>query len=305
MTLDQLRIFVAVAEHEHLTRAAEQLALSPSAVSAAIRAVEERHGVALFDRVARRIELTDVGRAFLPEAREVLARAERAQTRLIELAGRVAGTLRIEASLTVAAFWLPVRLVAFRRAHPDVAIDLAVANTAHVVRSVVDGTADVGFVEGDCDGATLSVRTVARDRLVLAAAPGVVPRSHAIGGGIDPSAVDWILREMGSGTRQVFEDEMHRRGHDPRTLRVSLSLPTNEAVLAAVTAGGGVTALSEAAVACAVAAGSIEVIDPCFLERPFRVLRRSDRAPSRALAAFLAALDREPDAHRGGAEGRP
>ncbi len=305
MTLDQLRIFVAVAEQEHLTRAAEQLALSPSAVSAAIRAVEERHGVVLFDRVARRIELTDLGRAFLPEAREVLARAARAEARLIELSGRIGGTLRIEASLTVAAFWLPIRLVAFRRIHPEVTIDLAVANTAHVLRAVVDGTADVGFVEGDCDGATLSVRTVARDRLVLAAAPGVVHRTNGADGGFDPAEVDWILREVGSGTRQVFEDEMRRRGHDPRALRVSLSLPTNDAVLAAVTAGGGVTALSEAAVACAVAAGTIDVIDPCFLERPFRVLRRSDRAPSRALAAFLASLDREPGVNDAGPERRP
>ncbi len=98
MTLEQLRIFVAVAECEHLTRAANNLQMTPSAVSAAIHALEERHGVALFDRVARHIELTETGRGFLIEAREVLARAEMARVRLDDLAGRICGPLRIEAS---------------------------------------------------------------------------------------------------------------------------------------------------------------------------------------------------------------
>lgn len=290
MNFEQLRVFVAVAECEHLTRAAEHLALSPSAVSAAIRALEDRNGVKLFDRVARRIELTEIGRAFLPEAREVLARAARAEARLVELSGRIAGTLRIEASLTVAAFWLPPHLVSFRHAHPQVAIDLAIANTAHVVRAVADGIADVGFVEGDCDAASLAVRTVARDRLVLAASPALAARLPSDPAAIDPTAVDWILREPGSGTRQVFEAEIRRRGIDPEALSISLSLPSNGSVLAAVAAGGGVTAISEAAVAYPAAAGMIAVIDPCFLERPFRVLRRGDRTPSRALEAFLAQL---------------
>ncbi len=294
MNLDQLRIFVVVAECEHLTRAAERLALSPSAVSNAIRALEERHAVALFDRVARRIELTEVGRSFLVEAREVIARAERAEARLAELAGRVGGTLRIEASLTTAAWWLPARLVAFHRAHPQVAIEVAVANTTHVVRAVSDNTADVGFVEGDCEGAALAVRTVARDRLVLVAAPDTAAHLPKDPVAIDLASLDWVMREPGSGTRQVLEDELSRRGIDPRGLKVSLSLPSNEAVATAVVAGGGVTALSAAAVRSAVATGQLTVIDPSFLERPFRLLRRADRTPNGALRAFLAFLEAEP-----------
>ncbi len=82
VTLDQLRIFVAVAERQHVTRAAEALNLAQSAASAAIASLESRHGTKLFHRVGRHIELTEVGRAFLDEARAVLARAAAAELML-------------------------------------------------------------------------------------------------------------------------------------------------------------------------------------------------------------------------------
>lgn len=285
MTLDQLRIFVAVAEVEHLTRAAADLRLAPSAVSAAIRALEERHGVALFDRVARRIVLTEIGRDFLGEARAVLARAAAAEARLADLAGRVDGLLRIEASLTIATYWLPTRLVAFRRAYPEVGVELAIANTAHVARSVADGAAEIGFVEGAVEGSGLKVMTVARDRLmVVTTAAGASER------GDDLAAMPWILRERGSGTRSEFEAAMRRRGIDPRALNVVLELPSNEAVLAAVQAGGGVTAVSAQVAACGLDNGALAVLVPELSERPFQLLRHAARHPTRAAAAFVAFL---------------
>lgn len=287
MTLDQLRIFVAVAEVEHLTRAAAELHLAPSAVSAAIRALEERHGVALFDRVARRIVLTEIGRDFLAEARAVLARAAAAEARLADLAGRVGGVLRIESSLTIATYWLPTRLVAFRRAHPDVAIEIAIANTTHVARSVGEGAAEIGFVEGAVEGAGLTVKTVARDRLMVVATSSDAPTL-----GTDLAAMPWILRELGSGTRSEFEAAMRRRDIDPRALNVVLELPSNEAVLAAVQAGGGVTAVSALVAACGLDNGRLAVIDPDLSERPFQLLRHADRHPTRAAAAFVTFLDR-------------
>lgn len=292
MTLEQLRIFVAVAEHEHLTRAAAELHLAPSAVSAAIRSLEERHGVALFDRIRGRILLTEIGRSFLDEARAVVGRAARAETRLAELAGRIDGVLRIEASLTIAAYWLPSRLVAFRRAFPGVDVEVAIANTAHVARAVTEGAADVGFVEGDCDGTALLVRTIDRDRLVLLAAPALAPATPP--SAADLLAFDWILREKGSGTRSAFEAELRRRGLDPAELGVALELPSNEAVMGAIAAGGGIGALSESVVGPAIAAGRLTAIDPAFTERPFQVLRHAARSPSRALRAFLDGLGNGP-----------
>ena len=130
MTLEQLRVFVCVAECEHMTRAAQTLNLTQSATSAAIAALEERHGVKLFDRIGRRIALTGAGRAFLGEARAVLARAATAEQTLADLAGLKTGELVLAASQTVGSYWLPPphrRLS--RRAIPASTIKLRIGNT--------------------------------------------------------------------------------------------------------------------------------------------------------------------------------
>src|SRR5215467_8044331 len=171
MTLEQLRIFEAVAESEHVTRAAEALNLTQSAVSAAIAALEERHAVALFSRVGRRIELTHVGRLFLDEARAVLARTRAAELALSEIAGVERGALTVYASQTIASYWLPPRLVSFRRAHPRVTINLVARNTTEVARAVQDGTADLRRGEGRVDVNELCQPALAGDRLALDVGP--------------------------------------------------------------------------------------------------------------------------------------
>jgi DNA-binding transcriptional LysR family regulator len=130
MTLEQLRVFVAVAERQHVTRAAATLNLAQSAVSAAIAALEARHGTKLFHRVGRGVELTEAGALFLVEARAILARVEAAGQVLSELGDLKRGTLALHASQTIAGYWLPRHLVAFRRQYPGIDIRLAVGNTA-------------------------------------------------------------------------------------------------------------------------------------------------------------------------------
>ncbi len=172
MTLEQLRIFVAVAERQHVTRAAEALNLAQSAASAAIAALETRHGTRLFHRVGRGIELTEAGRIFLDEAKAVLARAEAAELTLAELGGLKRGTLAVQASQTIASYWLPRHLVAFRRAFPEIEIRLGVGNTAEAAMAVREGAAELGFVEGAVDDPALSSVTVARDQLELVVGTG-------------------------------------------------------------------------------------------------------------------------------------
>src|SRR6201993_4618629 len=121
MTLEQLRIFVAVAEQQHVTRAARALNLAQSAASHTIAALEARHETKLFNRVGRRIELTEAGRMFLAEARAVLARAEAAELALSEFGSLKRGTLAIQASQTIAGYWLPRHLVSFRRGFSPIA----------------------------------------------------------------------------------------------------------------------------------------------------------------------------------------
>jgi DNA-binding transcriptional LysR family regulator len=287
MTLEQLRVFVAVAERQHVTRAAEALNLAQSAVSAAIAALEARHGTKLFHRVGRGIVLTESGALFLQEARAVLARAEFAELVLSELGGLKRGTLTVQASQTIASYWLPRHLVAFRRIHPGIDIRLTVGNSAQVAAAIHEGTAELGFIEGVIDDPALKIEQIARDQLVVVTGP---EHAWAAATPAGPQALvesDWVLREQGSGTRSAFEAALDDFGIPMTAMRVVLELPTNEAVRAAVEAGMGATAISASVAAPSLEAGLLSQIDFALPERAFHVLRHVERYRSRAADALL------------------
>lgn len=282
MTLEQLRIFVAVAEREHVTRAAEALNITQSAASGAIAALEARHDAKLFHRVGRGIELTDAGRFFLGEARAVLARAAEAMIALEEYDGLERGHLRLVASQTIAAYWLPQRLAAFHRRYPAIELSVAIANTEGAARAVHDGEAELGFVEGQVDDPALARWPVASDRMVLVSRTKVDAVDDAWLRG-----AAWIMREQGSGTRTTFEAAMRARGIDPRDLNVALTLPSNESVLAAVRAGVGCAVLSQLVAASALETGTLSALPLQLPARPFFGLRQKERYRSKAADALL------------------
>ncbi len=148
MTLDQLRIFIAVADRGHVTRSAASLGMTQSAASAAIAALEPRYHTKLFDRVGRGIKLTEKGKLFLVEARAVLERAGIARSVLEDLAGPTSGTVAIAASHTIASYWLPRRLIAFHAANPGVRLDIVIRNTREFERAVMAGEAISGWSKG-------------------------------------------------------------------------------------------------------------------------------------------------------------
>jgi DNA-binding transcriptional LysR family regulator len=290
MTLEQLRIFVAVASALHMTRAAEALGITQSAASAAIAALEARHAIKLFDRVGRGIELSDSGRAFLPEAKGVLARAQEAMQALDDLAGLKRGTVTIHASQTIATYWLPKRIVRFREAHPQIEVKLAIGNTAQVAKAVRDGEVELGFIEGAVNEPTLERRRVDVDRLVIVAAPDHPWASGAPVAETDLWRGPWVLRETGSGTRSEFEHALAEFGTPSDVLNVALELPTNETVIGAVSAGGLVTAISELVVAPLLGSGALKRVAFDLPERTLALLRHRERHRSRAAEAFVAML---------------
>lgn len=294
MTLDQLKIFIAVAEREHLTLAAEWLHMTPSAVSHSIRTLEEQHGTMLFDRIGRRIELTEAGRFFLPEAQAALASARRAELALSELGGSARGRLAVFASQTIASYWIPDLLVRFHEAFPQVGIGLEIGNTAEAVRAVLDGSADIGFVEGDVDEPALGIRAVARDQLIVVVSP-----THEWASGRrlkwnELARARWVMREPGSGTRAMFEAALWDNGVAPENLDVALSLPSNEAVRGAVQAGPFAGVLSEVVASRALAAGVLARAAINLSERKFSMIWHKERyrtKASHALEALIPPLD--------------
>ena len=287
MTLEQLRIFVAVAEREHVTQAARQLNLTQSATSAAIAALESRYGIALFDRIGRNIVLTDTGREFLGEARAVLAQAKAAEQALDDLAGLKRGSLAIVASQTVGNYWLPARLQSFQARYPGIAIDLDISNTEQVAAAVREGSADIGFIEGDIDDAALTIRQIDGDTLIVvvgmahpwAKARKVTPRMLPQSG--------WIMRESGSGTRSIFESGLRGLGIAPADLPVRLTLPSTEAIRAAVEAGDCAAAMSNLVAEASIAAKRLHHVGLTLPRRAFSVLRHKGRRASQAEQAFL------------------
>lgn len=287
MTLEQLRIFIAVAQFEHVTKAAEQLKLTQSAASAAVSALEQRHGIALFHRVGRRIQLTDAGKIFLIEAKAIVARATAAELVLEEFAAMRRGTLVVQASQTIATYWLPRRLIRFRQLYPDIQIRVGIGNTAQVAKAVLDGAVELGFVEGEIDETALHCEAVAHDHLVL-----VVGAQHpwASRDSVSPEELiksTWVLRESGSGTRSTFEVSLARLGINANDLDVAIELPSNECVRMAVEAGIGATVISELVVSESVGRGTLHKILLNLPARPFQAVRHRERHQSRASKEIL------------------
>lgn len=287
MTLEQLRIFVAVAEREHVTRAAEYLNLTQSAVSHAVSVLEAEFQLQFFNRVGRHIELTEIGSVFLAEAYAVLARADAARTRLREMGALKTGTLHVHASQTIASYWLPARLNAYRARYPGIALKVTIANTREICDAIRSGTATLGLVEDTVADASLRVDIVAADQLLM-----VVNPAHPWAA--SPPTLDtlhrsaWVMREPGSGTRSAFEGAMARAGVEVARLPIWMELAANEAVASAVETGDAATVLSASVVAGRLEAGLLHHVPFALPDRAFLLVRHPERAPSPSEAAFCA-----------------
>lgn len=286
MTLEQLRIFVAVAEYEHVTQAARDLNLTQSATSAAIAALEGRYETKLFHRIGRRIALTGAGRLFLAEAKAVLQRAGAAETMLADFAGLKRGTLSLAASQTVGNYWLPKLIHQYRSRYPGITLSLSLGNTESVAALVHDGAADLGFIEGDIHDPVLIVRAVAEDRLVLVAAADHPWAHKPPESPEDFRTASWVCRERGSGTRSILEAALPALGIARENLPIAVELPSNEAVCTAVESGAGVTIISRLVVERALAAGLLVAIPVDLPKRNFLILRHKEHYVTVASSAF-------------------
>ncbi len=238
-SLRQLEVFLATARFENVTRAADSLAMSQSAASGSLKELEQQFDVQLFDRVGKRLQLSELGRQLRPAAERLLAQAKSFEQALE--GNEVIGRLQVGATLTIGNY-LAVGLIAeFRRRFPEADVALSVANTESIAERVAGFELDMGLIEGELAHQDLETLHWREDELAVFAAPG-----HPLA---DARRVDdrqlllqrWILREPGSGTRQTFERAM--RGILP-DLEIAMELQHTEAIKRAVEAGLGVGCLS-------------------------------------------------------------
>ncbi len=251
-TLRQLEVFLATARHENISRAAQDLAMSQSAASGALRELEQQFGVQLFDRLGKRLQLSELGRELRPEAENLLARAGAFEQAL--RGSEAAGSLRIGATLTIGNYLAVQMIAAFRERHPGADLALHVANTEAIVRKVADYELDIGMIEGEMHHPRLETRYWREDVLQVFAAPGhPLARKRRLSDA-NLLAQAWIVREPGSGTRQTFDRAMH--GLLPE-LDIRMELQHTEAIKRAVEAGLGVGCLSAITLEEAFARGSL------------------------------------------------
>lgn len=288
ITLRQLEIFAAVALHGQVTRAAEAVAMTQSAASMALADLERQLGRPLFDRSGRQLLINENGRQLLPQARAVLE-----GVRAIETAGAAALDLQLGASLTIGNHLLPGLLAELQRRHPGSRVRLSLKNTEQVVADLLAYRIDFGFVEGTVQDERLRRFSWRPDRLCVFAAADHPLANHSVRPA-DLRSATWILREKGSGTREVF-DRAFANASLP--YRIALELEQPEAIRQCVRAGLGLGCLSRLEVQEAFAAGWLAPIETYFLDldRQFQILVHRDRQLSPGIQALLALCGIESD----------
>ncbi|GGS34765.1 LysR substrate-binding domain-containing protein [Streptomyces griseoviridis] len=240
--LGALELLLAVARLGSLGGAARELGISQPAASSRVRSMERQLGVALVDRSPRGSRLTDAGALVTDWARRIVEAAEAFDAGAQALRDRRDSRLRVAASMTIAEYLLPGWLVALRAQRPDTAVSLHAGNSAVVAQRLLADEADLGFVEGVSVPAGLDSAVIAHDRLIVVTAP-----THPWARRRRPLAArelaetPLILREKGSGTRQVLDAAL---GGLARPL---IEVSSTTAVKAAAVGGAGPAVLSELA----------------------------------------------------------
>lgn len=281
ITLRQLEVFTEVLKSGSTTQASVVLALSQSAVSAALADLEGQLGVQLFDRVGKRLVINEHGRLLYPKAVALLEQTSEIE----ELFRQDVGSLRIAASSTIGNYMLPAMLARYRHDFPATPLELNIGNSLDVITAVADFRSDLGLIEGPCHMPELVTQTWLSDELMVFASPDN-PLCHK------PITLDeladavWILRERGSGTREVLDHLLLT--HLPH-FTLLMELGNSEAIKHAVRYGMGISCLSRRVIAEQLANGSlVEISLPLPpLVRTLYLVHHRQKHLSNALQRFL------------------
>ena len=283
-TLRQLRVFESAARHLSLTRAAEELHLTPPAISIQVRQLEGHAGAALFERAGRGLRLTQAGEEVLARSREILGHIRGAEEAIAGLASLEQGLL-VVAAINAGDSFFPWIVAAFRERHPRMRMRLTVGNRDELLARLAAHEIDLAVMSHPPAGDVFAAEAFAPHPHVMVAAPGhrlarrrSVPLAEA---GREPI----ITREPGSATRLVMDQAFAEAGVAPR---IEMEIASNETIKQAVAASFGLGFLSAHAVRQELALGRLVVIPvkgfPVM--RQWYVVHRRDRGLPRIAEAF-------------------
>ena len=305
MNLHLLRIFATVAEQRSFSRAASALFISQPAVSKAVQQLEQQLDLSLIERGGggprgtRGVRLTDAGQALFEHARGIFALERAAAEEVRARVGLQRGRLSVGASTTIAGYWLPAYAAEFTRQFPKIQLQIRVGNTQAIGRALIDCEIDLALVEGQVNDPRIVAAHWRDDRLQI-----IAPPHHPLTRRRRPSVNElntqvWLVREPGSGTREVTDRLMRTHGIEPER---TIEFGSNEGIARAVAAGLGVAMLPVLTVRELLRMGEVRTLNPLHpaasaLTRPLQLLQLRERPPSALVRAFCELLSRVLEKH--------
>jgi DNA-binding transcriptional LysR family regulator len=288
INLSELRVFVTAAEEGNFSRAAKRLKLSQSAISQNIQAVEKAYGVELFVRRGRTVELSEVGRAILPLAREVLHSSSKFEDAMQNATQQIGGDLLIGCSTSSGRYLMPSLLSLFQKQFPSVRSRIKVLSREEVLEQLLSEMIPLGVTSREFEHHELESEPIFTEKVIL-----VAPSHHpwAEIGQAEPKDIvgqPIIMREETSGTRETLLNGLRACGVTPDMLNIVMELGSSEAIELAVERGMGIAFVSEMIAARGLSLGLIKRVEMngLTLERTICMARRSKYPFTRAQNLF-------------------
>jgi DNA-binding transcriptional LysR family regulator len=250
----RLHVFREVAELGSLTKASRRLRLSQPAITKHIKLLEEEFRLPLFVRSSAGVSLTDAGLILLKHVQQAEELYEQARQKIESRQETLTGRIRLGCSTTVTQYFLPDRLLALKKRHPAVEVEVLEGNSDFVIGALLAQRVELGLIESPCRRRDLRVQNFYDDEIILIA-PGNDGRLHLKPGDLKKEPI--IFREMGSGTRLCVEVALQKLGLPVRELNIVQELPSTEAIKRVVAGGLGLGFVSKLSIEDEVRSGRL------------------------------------------------
>ncbi|WP_010647914.1 selenium metabolism-associated LysR family transcriptional regulator [Oceanobacillus massiliensis] len=293
MNYERLKTFITVTEKKSFSDAAKILHVTQPTITGQIKLLEEELQTKLFERTTKRIELTQSAEILLTYAKEIVRLSESAQKKIVEIEETIHGDLSIGCSLTIGEYILPRYLKRFIDMYPLIQIRVKITNSSNIIDGLKDHIFDVGLIEVPISDDSVIMQPLLEDELFLITAPDHFTEYGDAVSLKQLKKLPFILREKGSGTREVVSIHLQQAGISMEELNIIMELDSTEAIKSAVESGLGVSLISEYAIKKERQLGLLsyyKIMDLSFT-RNFYMVYRKEQVMKATAEAFIHDLE--------------